>query len=177
MIWPFLIKNDNDEPDITLAEKNIGIIMRSTANTITEYINQLPEERKDAIARLKQTIGDNLPEGFQETMGYGMIAFVVPHDRYPDGYHCNPKLPLPFINLAAQKNFIALYHMGLYANPDLLKWFTEAYPKHSSVKPDMGKSCIRFKKPEHIPYELIAELSRKMSVAEWIETYERNYKR
>lgn len=151
--------------------------MKSTANTVTEYIEQLPAERKDAVARLKQVIADNLPEGFQETMGYGMIAFVVPHGCYPDGYHCDPKLPLPFINLASQKSFIALYHMGLYANPDLLKWFTEAYPKHCKKKLDMGKSCIRFKKNEDIPYELIGELSRKMSVANWIDTYERNYKR
>lgn len=151
--------------------------MKSTANTVTEYIEQLPVERKDAVARLKQVIADNLPEGFQETMGYGMIAFVVPHSLYPKGYHCDPKLPLGFISLASQKNFIALYHMGLYANPELLKWFTEAYPKHCKTKLDMGKSCIRFKKVEDIPYKLIAELSRKMSVANWIDTYERNYKR
>lgn len=151
--------------------------MNSTVITVAEYIEQLPAERKNAVARLKQVIADNLPEGFEETMGYGMIAFVVPHDRYPDGYHCHPKLPLPFINLAAQKNFIALYHMGLYANPELLKWFTEAYPKHCKRKLDMGKSCIRFKKADDIPYELMAELSQKMSVADWIEIYERNYKR
>lgn len=151
--------------------------MKSTASTVAEYIDQLPDDRRAAVTKLKQAVSENLPEGFRETMGYGMIAFVVPHTLYPGGYHCDPKLPLPFINIASQKNFIALYHMGLYADPQLLKWFTEEYPRHSQTKLDMGKSCIRFKKPEHIPYELIAELSGKISLAEWIRTYERNYKR
>jgi len=151
--------------------------MQSTATTVTEYIEQLPEERKEPVMKLTETVSENLPKGFQETMGYGMIAFVVPHVLYPGGYHCDPKLPLPFINIASQKNFIALYHMGLYANPELLQWFTEEYPKHCTTKPDMGKSCIRFKKPEQIPYELIARLSQKVSVDEWIDIYEKNYKR
>lgn len=151
--------------------------MESKATTIEEYIHQLPEEKRGAITKLKQTVSDNLPNGFQTTMGYGMIAFVVPHLLYPDGYHCDPKLPLPFINIASRKNFIALYHMGLYARPDLLQWFAEEYPKHSKKKLDMGKSCIRFGMSEEIPFELIAELSQKISVAEWIEIYEKNYKR
>lgn len=151
--------------------------MKHQAKSTEEYIALLPLERRQAVAKLKKVISDNLPEGFAETMGYGMIAFVVPHAVYPDGYHCDPKLPLPFINIASQKNFVALYHMGLYAMPDLMKWFTDEYSKHSKTRLDMGKSCIRFKKMEQIPYDLLAELARKIRVADWIKTYEQNYKR
>ena len=149
--------------------------MKSEALTVTEYISKLPDDRKQAVEKLRKTIADNLPKGFVETMGYGMIAFTVPHSLYPNGYHCDPKLPLPFISIASQKNFVALYHMGIYAKPELLKWFTDEYAKYSKTKLDMGKSCIRFKKVEHIPYELIAELSKKVTVKDWIETYEKNY--
>jgi uncharacterized protein YdhG (YjbR/CyaY superfamily) len=151
--------------------------MAEKAETIDGYLAKLPEDRKQAITKLRNILKKNLPSGFKETSSYGMIGYVVPHSAYPPGYHCDPKLPLPFINLASQKNFIALYHMGLYASPDLLKWFTEEFPKHSKTKLDMGKSCIRFKKPEQIPFELIGELASKMSVAEWISLYEKNLKR
>ncbi len=110
-------------------------------------------------------------------MSYGMIGYVVPHTIYPDGYHCNPKLPLPFINIASQKNFIAIYHMGIYANKDLLDWFTSEFPKHSNLRLDMGKSCIRFKKTKDIPFELIGELTTKMTCEEWIRIYDSNLKR
>jgi uncharacterized protein YdhG (YjbR/CyaY superfamily) len=149
--------------------------MKSEALTVTEYISKLPDDRKQAVEKLRKTIADNLPKGFAETMGYGMIAFTVPHSLYPNGYNCDPKLPLPFISIASQKNFVALYHMGIYAKPELLKWFTDEYATYSKTKLDMGKSCIRFKKVEHIPYELIAELSKKVTVKDWIETYEKNY--
>lgn len=149
--------------------------MKSKALTVSEYISKLPDDRKQAVEKLRKTIADNLPKGFAETMGYGMIAFTVPHSLYPNGYHCDPKLPLPFISIASQKNFVALYHMGIYAKPELLKWFTDEYATYSKTKLDMGKSCIRFKKVEHIPYELIAELSKKVTVKDWIETYEKNY--
>lgn len=151
--------------------------MQSQAKTVEEYIREVPEERQEYFTRLRETILANIPEGFQETMSYGMIGYVVPLSRYPAGYHCSPELPLPFVNLASQKNFIALYHMGLYANPELLNWFVSEYPKHSQHKLDMGKSCIRFKKPEQIPFELIGELMRKITVEEWISTYEKNLKR
>ena len=124
--------------------------------------------------KLRTIILENIPQGFSEVMSYGMIGFVVPHAIYPAGYHCDPKLPLPFINLASQKNFIALYHMGLYSNKNILDWFIAEYPKHSSSKLDMGKSCIRFKDSEKIPYDLIAELVKKMSVKDWIRIYEGN---
>ena len=151
--------------------------MTSKATTPEQYLKELPAERKEAVSQLRNTVLKNLPKGFKEVMGYGMLGYVVPHDIYPAGYHCNPKLPLPFANIASQKNFIAFYHMGIYANPDLLKWFTQEYPKHSKAKLDMGKSCIRFKKPEQIPYKLIGELVKKVSVKEWIAAYEKAFKR
>ncbi|WP_246625393.1 DUF1801 domain-containing protein [Edaphocola aurantiacus] len=151
--------------------------MKIEASSPEQYIDQLPEDRKQAVYELKRVISKNLPEGFSETVGYGMIAFVVPHSIYPKGYHCDPKLALPFINIASQKNFIALYHMGLYADKELHDWFVNEYPKHSKTKLDMGKSCIRFKKPDQIPFDLIAELATKMSIADWVSIYEHNLQR
>ncbi|ASS48289.1 MAG: hypothetical protein A3D31_19245 [Candidatus Fluviicola riflensis] len=147
--------------------------MQSKATTVTEYMDSLPEERKAAMLQLRDTINENLPVGFKETIGYGMIGWVIPHSDYPAGYHCDPKLPLPFMNLASQKNFIALYHMGIYSNPELLAWFTNEYPKHCKTKLDMGKSCIRFKKMNDIPLELIGELAAKVTPEMWIEWYEK----
>jgi uncharacterized protein DUF1801 len=146
--------------------------MTSDAKTPEEYINNLSDDRKEAISKLRKVILDNLPIGFSETMSYGMLGYVVPHSIYPNGYHCNPKLPLPFIALASQKNFIAVYHMGVYANKELLDWFVGEYPKHSKRNIDMGRSCIRFKKIEEIPYELIGDLSSRMTTKEWISLYE-----
>lgn len=147
--------------------------MQSTATTVDEYIAYLPEERKSAVTKLRKTIKANLPKGFEEVMNYGMIGFVVPHSIYPSGYHCNPKLPLPFINIDSQKNYIALHHMGVYASTDLLDWFVGEYEKVPS-KLDMGKGCIRFKKPEEIPFELIGELAKKVTVQQWIDMIEAN---
>jgi uncharacterized protein YdhG (YjbR/CyaY superfamily) len=151
--------------------------MQSTAKTPDQYIAELPEERKEAIIALRKLLQSNLPEGYKEEMSYGMIGYVVPHSIYPKGYHSTPKLPLPFVNLASQKNYIALYHMGITADKALLKWFTEEYPKHSKARLDMGKGCIRFKKMEHIPYKLIGELVSKMTVKEWINLYEKTYRK
>lgn len=151
--------------------------MQSKASTVEAYMNELPEERKEPVQKLRNIIIKNLPKGFEEVMSYGMIGYVVPHSLYPAGYHCNPALPLPFINLASQKNFIAIYHMGLYADEKLMKWLTTEYAAVSKVKLDMGKSCIRFKKPEHIPYALIGELVSKMSVKEWVYLYEHLYRK
>jgi uncharacterized protein YdhG (YjbR/CyaY superfamily) len=150
--------------------------MQSKANTVDAYIAELPEERQKAIEKLRKVIKKNLPKGFKEAMGYGMMGWSVPHSIYPAGYHCNPKDPLPFMGLASQKNFIAVYHMGVYADPKLLKWFTDAHAKVSPKKLDMGKSCIRYKKPEDIPYDLIGELASKITVTEWINIYETNFK-
>ncbi|NAS10664.1 DUF1801 domain-containing protein [Poritiphilus flavus] len=150
--------------------------MRSSASSPEAYLSELPEDRREAMSQLRNTILENIPEGFEETMNYGMIGYVVPHSIYPDGYHCDPKLPLPFINIASQKNFVALYHMGVYSDKKLLDWFTKEYPKYVKTKLDMGKSCIRFKKIETIPYKLIGELCSKISVQQWIEFYEKSTK-
>jgi uncharacterized protein YdhG (YjbR/CyaY superfamily) len=146
-------------------------------SSVAEYINGLPEDRQVVIKKLQSLVKKNIPKGFEEQMSYGMIGYVVPHTIYPDGYHCDPKLPLPFLSIASQKNFIAIYHMGMYAKPELLEWFTSEYPKHCKSKLDMGKSCVRFKKMEDIPYALLEELMKKMTVADWISCYEKNYKR
>ena len=151
--------------------------MQSNATTVTEYLQEIPADRQVYFNQLREVMLANIPAGFVEQMSYGMIGYVVPHSLYPAGYHCDVKLPLPFANIASQKNFIALYHMGIYANPEILDWFVKEYPKHCKLKLDMGKSCIRFKKPEQIPYELIAELMQKMSVDDWIRLYEANIKR
>jgi len=150
--------------------------MRYEANTIEEYFAQVPEEHKPAFEKLWKTIQDNIPDGFEAQMNYGFPSYAVPHSIYPDGYHCDPKVALPFLSIASQKNFIALYHSGIYADPKMLKWFTDNYPKHAKTKPDMGKSCVRFKKPDQIPFNLIAELVSKMTVKEWIKIYEKNIK-
>ncbi len=146
--------------------------MRIEANSISEYYDKVPEERKEYILKLHKTIADNIPDGFEQELGYGMPSFVVPKSIYPAGYHCKPNPPLPFITIGSQKNFIALYHSGIYAKKELHDWFVAEYPKHCKRKLDMGKSCIRFKKPEEIPFELIAELAQKMTVQEWIDIYE-----
>lgn len=151
--------------------------MAEKFSTPEQYIMALPEERQEIIKQLREDILNNLPDGFEETMSYNMIAYVVPHRLYPDGYHADPKQPLPFISLASQKSHIALYHMGIYAMPELHDWFVEEYPQHCSHKLDMGKSCIRFKKLDDIPYSLIGELVRKVKPQDWIEVYENKLKR
>ena len=110
-------------------------------------------------------------------MGYGMIGYVVPHDIYPSGYHCDSKLPLPFMSFASQKNSINFYHMGIYTDNELYNWFTSEYPKYSKKKLDMGKSCVRFKKTEDIPFDLIGELVQKINPEKWIEIYESAFKK
>lgn len=151
--------------------------MQSSAKTTEEYLAELPLDRKESIEKLRETVLENLPEGFQEVMCYGMLGYVVPHSIYPKGYHCDPKLPLPFLSIASQKNFIAFYHMGIYADKNLLDWFVAEYPKHTKTKLDMGKSCIRFKKITDIPYDLLGQLTAKVTVEEWINCYETNLKR
>ena len=151
--------------------------MLSESKNAENYIESLPEERKPAMTELRNVILANIPTGFAEEMSYGMIGYIVPHSLYPAGYHCDPKLPLPFLSISSQKNFIAVYHMGLYANEKLYSWFVDEYPKYSKSKPDMGKSCIRFKKPDQIPFKLIGELVRLIKPDEWIALYENTVKR
>ena len=144
--------------------------------TVSEYLANLPEDRREAFNQLRGAILTNLPEGFEECINYGMIGYVVPHSIYPNGYHCDTKLPLPFMNIASQKNFIAFYHMGIYGNPELMNWFVNEFPNYSKAKLDMGKSCVRFKKINDIPYQLIGKLVDKMSVIAWISQYENLYR-
>jgi len=146
--------------------------MQYETTSINDYINQIPEERRIAVKKLHNIILENLSEGFEQGVSYKMISYHVPHSKYPEGYHCNTKLPLPFMNIASQKNSINLYHMGIYAKKELYDWFVKEYPKHSNRKLDMGKSCIRFKKTDEIPYSLIGELVSKMTADEWIKIYE-----
>lgn len=151
--------------------------MQIQAKTVDEYVEKIEDPTKqEAITRLREVILKNIPAGFTETMSYGMIGYVVPHELYPAGYHCDPKLPLPFINIAAQKNFVAVYHMGIYADPDLLTWFTDEHAKRVSGKLDMGKSCIRYKHADKIPVDLIGELVSKMSPQDWVNKYESLYR-
>ena len=151
--------------------------MKIDANSPDEYVEKVPEARRASFKRLRQTVLDHLPAGFEEVMSYGMIGYVVPHSLYPDGYHCTPALPLPFMNIANQKNFIAFYHMGIYAEPELLEWFLSEYKALNLRKLDMGKSCMRFKKWEEIPFELIGQLVAKRSPQEWIAVYESQFKK
>lgn len=147
--------------------------MQSNAKTVTDYLNELPAERQKPMMELRKILKKNLPAGFEETMSYGMVGYVVPHKLYPEGYHCTPDLPLPFISIASQKNYISVYHMGLYEGA-LLEWFTKEWKAHSDKKLDMGKCCIRFKKPEDIPFGLIGQLASKMTPKQWIAHYEKS---
>ncbi len=151
--------------------------MRIEADTVEDYISKLPEDRKDALMTLRHTILENIPSGFEERIQYSMPSFVVPLSLYPAGYHVTKDCPLPFISFASQKHFVGLYHMGIYADEGLLNWFTTEYPRHSKRKLDMGKSCIRFKKIDEIPYDLIAELVAKVTPEDWIKSYEKQVKR
>jgi uncharacterized protein YdhG (YjbR/CyaY superfamily) len=152
-------------------------MVQSSAATPEAYLAELTPERREVVERLREVILEHLPEGFEESMSYGMIGYVVPHSVYPDGYHCSPDQPLPFMNLASQKNYVAVYHMGIYADESLLKWFRDAWSEHVPTKLDMGKSCIRLKKMDQVPYELIGELAGKMSAEDWIARYESAIKR
>lgn len=149
--------------------------MQSKSTNVNDYLKELPVDRVSYFIKLRDTILKNIPKGFEEGISYGMIGYYVPHSIFPDGYHCNPKLPLPFVNIACQKNFFALHHLGIYSNPKLLEWFVNEYPKYSKTKLDMGKGCIRFKKVDDIPYELIGELIRKITVKEWVNLYQESF--
>lgn len=151
--------------------------MKANGNTVEAILANVPEDRIEPFNKLHEVIMKNLPNGFEAAISYGGLGYVIPHSLYPDGYHCKPIEPLPFAGIASQKGSINFYHMGIYADQDLLNWFVSEYPKHSQQKLDMGKSCIRFKKMDQIPYELIGMLMQKMSAQDWIDTYERLYKK
>ncbi len=147
--------------------------MSKDFKTVEDYLESIPSERRIIINRLRQVIKDNLPDGFEEQIRYKMIGYVVPLRLYPEGYHVD-KGPLPFISLASMKNHVAVYHMGLYGDRDLEEWFVEEYQKTTDHKLDMGKSCIRFKKLDAIPYELVGELAAKITVRNYISMYEQS---
>lgn len=151
--------------------------MKIEANSVDEYFENVPEERKPYLLKLRKLVLENIPKGFVEELNYGMPGYVVPHSLFPEGYHCDPKLPLPFLNIANQKNFIGFYHMGIYGDKKLHEWFTAEYPKHCKYKLDMGKSCIRFKRMDDIPYELLTDLVKKITPQDWIEIYKNSLKR
>lgn len=151
--------------------------MQSSATTPDQYIAELPEDRKEAMQKLRETVLKNIPKGFEETMQYGMLSYVVPHSIYPDGYHCKPTDALPFLSIASQKNHISFYHSGIYTEPELMAWFVAEYIKHATGKLDMGKSCVRFKNSNNIPFELLGELTTKITVDQWIAKYESVLKR
>lgn len=146
--------------------------MKYVAKSPEEYISQLPEDRRFAVEKLRASIKQNLPSGLEETMSYGMIGYVIPHSVYPRGYHAKPSEPVPFISIASQKHHISLYHLGLYAFPDVLAWFQDEYTKAVKTKLDMGKGCIRFRNMAHIPYDLIARLCHKISVQDFLKKYD-----
>ncbi len=151
--------------------------MTEKAKTPDEYVQSLAPERQEIIQKMRAVLKENLPEGYEEEISYGMIGYVIPFSIYPAGYAVKPKVPLPLINLASQKNHIALYHTAIYAMKDVYDWFVAEYPKHCKTKLDMGKGCIRFKKPDDIPYELIGELAKKISVQDWIDVYDNQVRR
>jgi hypothetical protein len=151
--------------------------MKATGVTVEEILENIPEDRKAAFLKLHQTIIDHLPKGFEAGISYGGLGYIIPHSVYPAGYHGKPSEPLPFAGLAYQKNTINFYHMGIYADQNLMEWFVAEFPKHSNQKLDMGKSCMRFKKWDEIPFELMGQLMQKITANEWMATYERLYKK
>jgi hypothetical protein len=151
--------------------------MQANGKTVKEILTNLPQDRVVPFNKLHNTIMENLPSGFEAAISYGGLGYVVPHTLYPAGYHCKPEEALPFAGIASQKHSINFYHMGIYSDPKLLEWFLKEYPKYSKQKLDMGKSCIRFKKFDDIPYQLIGELMQKVSVKDWIEIYETKLKK
>jgi uncharacterized protein YdhG (YjbR/CyaY superfamily) len=150
--------------------------MKYEATTVDRYIESIPEKWKEPVSRIRSTIKESIPPGFEECISYGMIGYVVPLSRYPSGYHAKKGEPLPFINIAAQKDYVSIYHLGIYAKKEILDWFIDSYEKAMGKKPDIGKSCMRFRSEESIPYDLISELVKKIGVDEWISMYEKGHK-
>lgn len=150
--------------------------MQSPAKSVTEYLAALPPERQAAIKAVRAVIRQNLPPGYAEQMQYGMIGYVVPHKLYPAGYHCKPEEPLPFAHLASQKNYMSLYLMTVYFSASMLAWVKEQFALHGK-KLDMGKSCIRFKKLDDLPLEVIGAAIARVPVDEYISSYEAILKR
>ena len=146
--------------------------MKIQANTIQEYLDQLPEDRRQVMMQLRETILAHLPHGFEEKIQYDMITYVVPRSKYPKGYHCNPEDDLAFLSIGNQKKHLAIYHMGIYMIPEVYQWFVDEYPNYMKTKLNMGKSCIRFTNMKTVPYELIGQLCEKIDVDTYVKAYE-----
>ena len=141
---------------------------KSTATTVQYYLTSLPPDRREAISAVRKVILANLPKGYEECMTYGMIGYVVPHSIFPAGYHCDPKTPLPFANLGSQKNHMAIYLMTVYGDKATEQWFRKAW-QATGKKLDMGKACVRFKKIEDVPLEVIGQAIARVPVKQYVE--------
>ena len=144
--------------------------MKSQAKTVKEYLAGLPEERRRTVAAVRDVIRKNLPEGYEEGMQYGMIGYYIPHSIFPEGYHCDPAQPLPYACLASQKNHMALYLMCVYGDQGTRAWFEKAY-RATGKKLDMGQSCVRFKKLEDLPLEVIGQAVAKIPLDKYLARY------
>ena len=145
--------------------------MKSNATSVEQYLQQLPKARRAAISAVRKVILANLPKGYVECMGYGMIGYVVPHSLFPAGYHCDPSLPLPFANLASQKNHMALYLMTVYGDPGTERWFRQAW-QAAGKKLDMGKCCVRFKRLEDVSLDVVGQVIARVPVKDYIARVE-----
>ena len=145
--------------------------MTSQAKTVEEYLQALPGDRRAAISTVRETILANLPKGYEVRMNYGMIGYVVPHSIYPAGYHCNPAQPLTYASLGSQKNHIALYLMCVYGHAETAAWFRKAW-EATGKKLDMGKACVRFKRLEDVPLEVVGQVIARTPVKQYIATIE-----
>ncbi len=146
-------------------------MVQSKATSVSQYLKELPDDRREAISAIRKVILGSIDAGIEEIMSYGMIGYHVPLRIYPDGYHCNPEMPLPYVSLASQKNHMAIYMMGLYMDPDDTAWFADAW-QATGKKLNMGKACVRFKKLEDVPLEVVAAAIKRMPSKRYIATYE-----
>ncbi len=166
--WPSDIRLPSRRTDDDYGK---DLAMQSKATTVQQYLDELPDDRRVAISVVRQVMRKNLPKGFEEGIQYGMIGYYVPHSVYPDGYHCNPKEPLPYASLASQKNHMSIYLMCIYGEEKHRKWFVDAW-KESGKKLDMGKSCVRFKKLEDVPLQVVGQAIQRVTVKKYIDVYE-----
>ncbi|MEZ6098866.1 MAG: DUF1801 domain-containing protein [Pirellulaceae bacterium] len=143
--------------------------------SVEQYLASLSVERQEMVGAIRHVILQNLPKGYEEGIQYNMIGYYVPHSVYPAGYHCDPRQPVPFVNLASQKNYVSLYLFCIYVNEELVEWFRDAWTSMGK-KLDMGKSCIRIKKPDDVPLKLIGQTVKKVPVKKFLASYEESLK-
>lgn len=145
--------------------------MQQPGHTPAEILANLPEDRRALVQALRDVINANIPEGVEEGMQYGMIAWFVPHSVFPAGYHCDPRQPLPYVSVANQKGGVSLYLFCTYLDPAHTAWFAEAW-KATGKRLDMGKGCVRIKRLDDVPLEVVAEALRRMPLETFLPTYE-----